>query len=99
MKRTSLVIGILMLPLIIPVSAQRRRSARGSVQTGFGPETEIKRRAHIPEDVLSFLVKENNERLQACLESQGKPATQIARYFAASAIDINGDGEPDLVVQ
>lgn len=89
---------------VASVCAQKRKSARRSdkAQTYFGFEEDVKKPVKLPEDVLQQLVHLNREELDRCLESdeerKAKPG-DIAVYFAASEIDLNGDGRTDLIVQ
>ena len=78
------------------LAAQQRRQA---TQNAFGSETPIMQPVLLPLDVLSQLSQENNERLQACLATDGLTARELRRYFAAAQLDLDGDRRPDLLVQ
>lgn len=68
-------------------------------QTSFGVEEAVRRPVPVPPDVLRGLGQD--EKVLACLtENAGNAAVEIpAAWFAASAIDLNGDRRPDLVVK
>src|SRR5216684_8749474 len=79
--------------------AQEKRVRQPVVQTSFGVEERVKRPVRLPRDVLQQLVNENAEQLKNCLQTDGVAEADLPKYFVASAIDINNDGQPDLVVQ
>jgi len=79
-----------------PAIAQRKPVSR--VQISFGSETPVKRPAKIPADVLKQLLDENGEQIARCEQFASRHFAP-EKYFVASAVDINGDGLPDLVVQ
>jgi ketosteroid isomerase-like protein len=89
--------SLLLMLAYIPTIAQRK-PVPNSVQTSFGSETPIKRPAKIPQDVLKQLLGENGEQIARC-EELNRRHLPLAKYFTASAVDINGDRLPDLVVQ
>jgi hypothetical protein len=87
------------LSLCSLVFSQNRRVRRPAVQTSFGSEEPVKQPVKLPKDVLQQLVNENAEQLKNCLETDGGTEADLPKYFVASAIDINNDGQSDLVVQ
>jgi len=89
--------SLLLMFLYIPAIAQRK-PAPNSIQTSFGSETPVKRPAKISQDVLKQLLDENGEQIARCEELNRRHVPPV-KYFIASAIDINGDRLPDLVVQ
>jgi hypothetical protein len=95
---TILVSLMLAYVVVTEAAIAQRKSAANAVQTSFGSETPIKRPAKIPADVLKQLWDENGKQIARCeeLSSHHLPP---AKYFVASAIDINGDRSPDLVIQ
>lgn len=84
---------LLTITVVSSVPAQRRSR---KVQTDFGSETPLTRPIKIPGNVLAELVKLENEQLMRCNDNR---KTGLVKYFKASAIDINGDGLQDLIVQ
>ena len=67
-------------------------------QTRFGAEEPVRRRANIPADVLRGLGQD--EKVQSCLVgAQNAPVEIQASWFAASAIHLNADRLPDLIVK
>jgi hypothetical protein len=68
-----------------------------STQTTFGAELEIRHPVNVPADVLRFL--RQDQRIQTRLGKRKSPENLSASWFAASEIDLNDDGQPDLVLQ
>jgi|SRR5882672_723174 len=66
-------------------------------QTIFGPEEEIKHSVNVADDVLQIL--RHDKRIQTRLGEGQSSESMSASWFAASAIDLNDDGQPDLIVQ
>jgi len=89
--------------LVASVCAQKRKSVRrGEAQTYFGFEEQVKKPVKLPEDALALLIHLNKEELDRCFESdeeKGAKPDDSSVYFAASEIDLNGDGRADLIVQ
>ena len=90
MKRIYTVLLALLIPLACPAMAQRTRLR------SFESGESIKHPAKIPEAVLLLL--RQDERVQGCIGASGQQS-DIAAWFAASAIDLNDDRQLDLVVK
>jgi hypothetical protein len=77
------------------VSAQPSRHPKEE-QSRFGAEVRIRKPAEIPSDVLSIL--RENKRNQTCLRDSELPTSITSSWFVGSRIDLNGNGDADLVV-
>lgn len=75
--------------LALSVTAQAQR---GVPQTTFGAETPIKRRVAVPREVIRQIAEADPDLANRC-------GADMGRSLGASALDINGDGVSDLVVQ
>jgi len=64
-------------------------------QSEFDAEERVQRPVRLPEAVVQRL--RQDDRVRDCL--QGSDGEDIAPWFTASAIDLNDDGLPDLVVK
>lgn len=93
MKTARIILAALFIFTVASVTPAQRRS----VQTRFGMETPVRRPVRLPADVLRQLVSIEGDRLSRCAELSG--AASLRAYFTASAVDINGDGQSDIVVQ
>jgi hypothetical protein len=91
-----LVIASLMCPFTY---GQRRRTRQAKEQTSFGSETPITRPVKLPKDVLEQLSEFDDGRLKQCQKSEFGRESDITKHFAASAVNINNDGQQDLIVQ
>lgn len=84
-------------------TAQRKRRTRPlREQTSFGSETPTERPVKLPKDVISQLSNFDKEEIERCrnnYKDAGKGNNDISKFFAATALNINDDGEKDLVVQ
>ena len=87
--------------IISDARAQRRRRAGASPprgQTSFNLEEPVSRPVPIPADVLRGLGQD--ERVLSCLSGADQSAVEIPpSWFAASAINLNGDQLPDLIIK
>jgi hypothetical protein len=87
MKVRAALFVLVFLAVALTASAQRR-----SVQVVFGSETPIRRSVRLSADVLKQIAAADPDLLGACDGTLGGKVT-------GSAVDINGDGVLDLVVQ
>ena len=78
---------------------QRPRAGRPGAQTSFGSETPVRRPVALPKDVVGRLLEFEDGRLKQCLAENGEAVADVPKHFAASEVDVNGDGARDLVVQ
>jgi hypothetical protein len=63
----------------------------------FG-EAPIAHPVPLPEPVLHALIDANRSDLEACRARGDEPGVPLAAYFAATPVDLDGDGTNDLVV-
>jgi FG-GAP repeat len=88
------------LPVATASQAPLRRSATNEKnapeQDKFNAEMPINNPVTIPEDVLNVL--RDDRRNQSCLAPQQTNKQIPATWFVGSAVDLNGDGQPDLLV-
>lgn len=86
----------LIVVVFVIVAAVIEASAQANLQTVFNLEEAVKKESAIPEAVLAVL---KSERIvDGCFKSKGARAREND-WFAASAIDLNGDGRLDLIVK
>ncbi len=88
-----------MILLIYPSAlGQRRRINQPTEQIRFGSEIPIKRPIKLPKDVIEQLTQFEDGRLRECQQFElSEP--NIENHFAASSVNINNDGQQDLIVQ
>jgi hypothetical protein len=94
----TLLLALLTLTLSTCHPAYAQRKARAPQDT-FGSETPIKQPVSLPAAVFQTLTKENAGTLRGCIARHHETDAALPKYFVASEIDINGDGQPDLIVQ
>ena len=68
-------------------------------QTSFSSEGKISNRVKLPADILKQLSKYGDGRLAQCQQEEYTRKSNVAEHFAASQINLNGDGRQDLIVQ
>ncbi len=88
-----------MLLVCSTADAQRRRASQVKEQVSFGSEGEIKNAVKIPKNVLEQLAEYDDGRLKQCQSDEFSRQTNIAKHFAATKINLNGDKQLDLIVQ
>jgi hypothetical protein len=89
-----LLLGTLAVPT--PASNVQIGISKTYEQTHFGVEEKIVKPVTVPSDALRIL--RQDEISQTCV-AEGKSADQIpASWFVASAIHLNGEALPDLIV-
>lgn len=97
-KQISLYLVTAILLLYSPMVGQSNRVRKTEEQTSFGSETPIATSVKLPQNVLEQLAEVQDGRLKQCQHSDLRES-DIANHFAASAVNINNDGESDLFVQ
>ncbi|MEJ7577578.1 MAG: hypothetical protein WKF74_11300 [Pyrinomonadaceae bacterium] len=93
------ILLVISLSCSLIASGQRRRTQQTKEQISFGSETLIKRRVRIPQNVLNQLSDFEDGYLKRCQQDEYSRQQNIANHFAASALNINSDGQGDLIVQ
>lgn len=78
------------------LAAVSARAQQRAVQTVFNLESTVRKEVVIPADVIAVL--KSDERVDQCFRQKGEGANE-SKWFAASEIDLNGDGLDDLVVK
>lgn len=68
-------------------------------QTSFSSEGKISNQVKLSADVLKQLSEYENGRLSECQRDADISKQNSAEHFAASKINLNGDGRQDLLVQ
>jgi len=98
--------GVIIIALFIIISlfspvvlGQRRRTRQSREQLSFGSEIPIVHRVIIPQAVLNQLADFEGGQLRRCQQSESSRKPTMADHFAASPMNINNDGQTDLVVQ
>jgi hypothetical protein len=82
---------------------QLRKSAKQTAavreQTSFSSESKISNLVKLPANILKRLSEYENGRLAECQRDTDVRKQNAAEHFAASKINLNGDGRQDLLVQ
>lgn len=78
------------------VSLPEASAQSANPQTVFNIEDEIEKKVVIPEAVIAIL--KSDRIVDGCFERKGANAKE-GEWFAASEIDLNGDGRADLIVK
>lgn len=78
-----------------PAAGQWRRADTRRTQTLFGPETPIRQPVRMTRAVLKLITETDREGEQVC----GGDDIEAERHLVGSALHINRDRLPDLVVQ
>ena len=100
MKRNSISQLVLLSTLIgFLAGAQSFNSvlAQRSGQTRFGVEEPIRRPVRIPAPILRMLRRD--EQVQQCFQNDENRGSDIRSWFVASAMNLNDDRQPDLIVK
>lgn len=95
-RKIKKILNPLSLALAILICAAVSANAQTKVQTVFNLESEMRKQVSIPAAVIAIL--KSDERVGGCFEKKGAGANE-SKWFAASAIDLNGDGRDDLVIK
>lgn len=84
------------LLFVVVVSAAASGAAQTNVQTIFDLEGDVRKKAALPAAVIATL--KSDERVDQCFQEKGAGVDET-KWFAASAIDLNGDKRADLIVK
>lgn len=76
-----------------------KQTAAVKEQTSFSSEGVISNQVKLPADVLKQLSEYENGRLSECQRDADIRKPTSAEHFAASKINLDGDGRQDLLVQ
>lgn len=68
-------------------------------QTSFSSEGKISKRVKLPAEVFKLLSEYDSGRLLQCQQDEYTRKSSIAEHFAATQINLNGNGRQDLIVQ
>lgn len=91
-KLIKTLVFIFLFSAAIEIGAQTNSAA----QTVFNLEDKIKKSVAIPDAVLAVL--KSDRVVDGCFKTKGAKPNE-AEWFAASEIDLNGDGRKDLIVK
>lgn len=100
-QRTRRQIPLIVITTLLLCSltfGQSKQTRKVEEQISFGSETPIARPVKLPKSVLEQLTEFEDGRLKQCQQSDSRES-DISTHFAASAVNINNDGEQDLFVQ
>lgn len=86
----------LVIVAFVIFAAALKISAQTNPQTVFSAEEPVKKKVVIPEAVVAVL--KSDKIVDGCFKSKGAGANEN-EWFAASAIDLDGDGRLDLIVK
>ena len=87
----------LILSIVFFIFAAIVVGAQTMPQTVFNSEEKVKKKAALPEAVVAVL--KSDKIVDGCFQTKGKGAKNEAEWFAASEIDLNGDGRQDLIIK
>lgn len=94
--KTRQTVKLLTLAFVVSASAATSAGAQTTIQTVFNLESNIQKEASIPADVIAIL--KSDERVDGCFRQKGEGVDE-SKWFSASEIDLNADGQMDLIIK